>query len=166
MTVDERARGNDAVTDTTRFGFQRTEERNKDVARQVIERIFVRHEDEAIDELIAPDFIPHTFGPMPRGRDGLREGMRRAAAGVSDPKFVIHALVAENDLVAAWLTSGATHTGTFMGIEPSGRRYSIDEMHLFRIKEGEVVEHWHTFDTAALLRQLQAEGPPEEKAAS
>jgi predicted ester cyclase len=134
-------------------------ERNKQVARDVIDRIFVHQENAAIDELIAPDFVPHTFGPMARGREGLREGMRRVAAGLSDPKFVIHALVAEGDLVAAYLTSGATHTGTFMGVQPSGRRYSIDEMHLFRIRDGWLVEHWHTFDTAQLMRQLKADVP-------
>lgn len=31
---------------------------NKDVARQVIERIFMRQEDAAIDELISPTFVP------------------------------------------------------------------------------------------------------------
>ncbi len=141
-------------------------ERNKQVARGVIERIFVHQEDAAIDELIAPDFVPHTFGPMGRGREGLREGMRRAATGVSDAKFVIHALVAEGELVAAYLTSGATHTGPFMGVEPSGRRYSIDEMHLFRIRDGRLVEHWHTFDTAQLMRQLKTDETSGAKTAN
>ena len=63
--------------------------------RQLIDRIFVHQEDRAIDELIALDFVPHTFGPMPPGREGLREGMKRAGAGVSDPEFVIHDLIAE-----------------------------------------------------------------------
>src|SRR5688572_30151908 len=64
-----------------------TLEANKEIARQLIERIFIRQEDSAIDELVAEDFTPHTFGPMPKGREGLREGMKRAGAGVSDPTF-------------------------------------------------------------------------------
>jgi predicted ester cyclase len=161
MAIQQRAR-----TDQPSTAADADLERNKQVARDVIDRIFIHHEDAAIDELIAPDFLPHTFGPMARGRDGLREGMRRAAAGVSDAKFVIHDLVAEGDLVAARITSGATHTGTFMGVEPSGRRYSIDEMHLFRIRDGRLVEHWHTFDTAQLMRQLETDATSGEKAAS
>lgn len=134
-------------------------ERNKQVARQVIERIFVRQEDAAIDELVAADFVPHTFGPMAPGREGLREGMRRAGAGVSEARFEIHDMIAEGDRVAVRLTTSARHTGPFMGIEPSGNRYSIEEIHIFRIRDGQVVEHWHEFDKMALLAQLRGDQP-------
>jgi predicted ester cyclase len=132
-------------------------ERNKDIARQVIERIFVRQEDAAIDELVSDRFVAHTFGPMAPGREGLREGMRRAGAGVSEAKFEIHDLIAEADRVAARLTTSARHTGRFMGIAPTGNRYSIDEMHIFRIRDGLLVEHWHTFDRADLIGQLKGD---------
>jgi len=132
-----------------------TLERNKDTVRRIVERIFVRQEDGAIDELVSEDFVPHTFGPMPKGREGLREGMKRAGAGVSDPEFTIHDLIAEGDRVAARLTTTARHTGPFMGIEPTGNRYSIDEIHIFRLRDGQMVEHWHAFDTASLLAQLK-----------
>ena len=131
---------------------------NKETTRQIIERIFVRQEDDAIDELVAEDFTPRTFGPMPPGREGLREGMKRAGAGVSDAEFTIHDLIAEGDCVAARLTTSARHTGTFMGIEPSGRRYSNQELHIFRLRDGQLVEHWHAFDTASLMAQLKGEG--------
>ena len=94
---------------------------------------------------------------MPPGREGLREGMRRAGAGVSEPEFTIHDLIAEGDRVAARLTTTARHTGTFMGIPPTGRRYSIDEIHIFRFREGRLVEHWHEFDKASLMRQLEGD---------
>jgi predicted ester cyclase len=130
---------------------------NKAIARAVIERIFMRQEDAAIDELISPTFVAHTFGPMPPGREGLRAGMQRAGAGVSEASFEIHDLIAEDDRVVARLTSSARHSGTFMGIEPTGKRYSIDEIHIFRIRDGQVVEHWHEFDKLALMQQLKGE---------
>ena len=131
-------------------------ERNKQVARQVIERIFIRQDDAAIDELVSDRFVPHTFGPMAPGREGLREGMRRAGAGVSDARFEIHDMIAEDDRVAVRLTTSARHTGRFMGIEPTGNRYTIDEIHIFRIRDGQVVEHWHEFDRAALSASSRA----------
>lgn len=135
-----------------------TLEENKALARQIVERIFVNQEDAAIDELVSEDFKPHTFGPMPPGREGLREGMKRAGAGVSEPEFTIHDLIAEADRVAARLTTSGRHTGTFMGIAPTGRRYSIEEIHVFRLRDGQLVEHWHAFDTASLMAQLKGEG--------
>jgi predicted ester cyclase len=134
-----------------------TLERNKEIAREIIDRIFVHQEDAAIDELVAEDFVPHTFGPMPPGREGLREGMKRAGSGISDPEFEIHDLIAEGDRVAVRLTTSARHTGTFMGAEPTGKRYSIDEIHIFRLREGQLVEHWHEFDKGTLLAQLQGD---------
>lgn len=132
-------------------------ERNKLVARQVIDRIFMRQDDSAIDELVSDRFVAHSFGPMAPGREGLREGMRRAGAGVSEARFEIHDMIAEDDRVAVRLTSSARHTGRFMGIEPSGNRYTIDEIHIFRIRDGQMVEHWHEFDRAALLGQLRGD---------
>ena len=132
---------------------------NKERVREIIDRIFVHQEEAAIDELVAEDFVPHTFGPMPPGREGLREGMRRAGAGISDPEFTIHDLIAEGDRVAARLTTSARHTGTFMGIEPTGKRYSIDEIHIFSLRDGMLAEHWHEFDKGALMAQLKGEAP-------
>ena len=153
------------MTTTTRaLTNPETLEANKEVVRQIVDRIFVHQEDTAIDALVSEEFVPHTFGPMPPGRDGLREGMRRAAAGVSDAEFEIHDLIAEGDRVAARLTTTARHTGTFMGIEATGKRYSIDEMHIFRLRDGLLVEHWHEFDKAALLAQLKGDAPVKGEA--
>jgi len=132
-------------------------EQNKAVAREIIDRIFVHQEDAAIDELIAEDFVPHTFGPMPPGRDGLRAGMQRAGAGLSEARFEIDDMIAEGDRVAVRVTTSARQTGPFMGLEPTGRRYSIEEIHIFRIRDGQLVEHWHQFDKMGLLQQLRGE---------
>ena len=152
MTTLERA-------DTNELGAPAQLEANKVRVREIVDRIFVHQEDAAIDELIAEDFVPHTFGPMPPGREGLREGMQRVGAGVSDPEFTIQDLIAEGDRVAARLTTSARHTGPFMGIEPSGKRYTIDEIHIFRLRDGMLIEHWHEFDKGALLAQLKGEAP-------
>jgi len=130
---------------------------NKATAREIIDRIFVHQEDAAIDELIAEDFVPHTFGPMPPGRDGLRAGMQRAGAGLSEARFEIDDMIAEGDRVAVRVTTSARQTGPFMGLEPSGKRYSIEEIHVFRIRDGRLVEHWHQFDKMGLLQQLKGD---------
>jgi steroid delta-isomerase-like uncharacterized protein len=127
---------------------------NKAVVRRFIDEVFVGGDPAAVDALIAPDAVFHTypFGDDPRA--GMRAAIERVSAGLSDAVFTVHELVAEGDLVAARLTTAATQTGPFMGMPPSGRRYEIEELHLFRIRDGQVVEHWHQFDQMGMMRQL------------
>ena len=57
------------------------------------------------------------------------------------------------------LTSRARQVGPFMGLPPSGKSYEIGEIHIFRIREGKVVEHWHQADFLGMMRQLGALPP-------
>ena len=107
-----------------------------------------------VDELVAPDFRSYTWGPQGTDREGLRQAMGRAAAGLSDVRFTVEDSIAEGDRVAVRVTASATQTGEFMGMPPTGRRYTIGEIHIFRIADGRLVEHWHQYDQPGLIRQL------------
>lgn len=128
---------------------------NKAVVRRFIEEVF-GGDFGAVDELVGEDFTPHSWGPIAPGREALKEAMTRVSAGLSDGHMEIEDMIAEGDRVAVRLTSTATHTGTFMGLPPSGRTYSVPEIHIFRVRDGKVVEHWREMDTMALMRQLGA----------
>ena len=132
--------------------------KTKQVALAFIDRVFVHQDPAAVDDLATDDFTAHTFGPLPPGREPLKQAMARAGQGVSEPRFDIEDVIAEGDRVAVRLTTSAIHSGTFMGMPASGRRYAISEIHIFRIRDGQVAEHWHEFDRAALMRQLRGEG--------
>jgi len=43
-----------------------------------------------------------------------------------------------------------------MGMPPSGKRYEIGEIHIFRLRDGKVVEHWHQLDQMGMMKQLGA----------
>jgi predicted ester cyclase len=43
-----------------------------------------------------------------------------------------------------------------MGMPPSGKTYEIEEIHVFRLRDGKVAEHWHQFDQMAMMKQLGA----------
>jgi steroid delta-isomerase-like uncharacterized protein len=131
-------------------------ERNKALVRRFIDEIFLKRDFSAVDELLTEDFTPHTWGPMPPGRDGLKEAIGRVSAGITDARMTVEDVIAEGDRVAARLTSSATHTGEFMGMPPSGKRYEIGEIHIFRVADGRVAEHWHQADFLGMMRQLGA----------
>jgi steroid delta-isomerase-like uncharacterized protein len=132
-----------------------TTDDNKALVRQFIERVFERGDVAAVDELVAADFVPHTY-PGTTDREGLKRAMERVSQGLSDTRFTIEDVVAEGDLVAVRLTSGATQVGEFMGMRPTGKRYEIEEIHIFRVADGRISEHWHQFDQLGMMRQLGA----------
>jgi steroid delta-isomerase-like uncharacterized protein len=131
-------------------------EANKAIVRRFIDDVFLRGRFDAVDELVTDDFTPHTWGPMPPGRDGLKQAIDRVSQGISDPRMTIDDMIGEGDTVAVRLTSSATQTGTFMGLPPSDKRYEIGEIHWFRLRDGRIAEHWHQADFLGMLRQLGA----------
>ena len=134
-----------------------TTEDNKALVRRFIDEIFLEGKPEAVDELLADDFVPHNWGKTGTGKSAMTEAIKRASAGLSDAQMTIEDVIAEGDKVAVRLTSHAVQTGPFMGLPPSGKPYTIEEIHIFRIRDGLLVEHWHAFDRMALLGQLKGD---------
>jgi steroid delta-isomerase-like uncharacterized protein len=127
---------------------------NKALVRRFIDEIFVQGRKDAVDELLADDFVAHTWPSTGHPKDDLKGAIDRTSGALSDPSFTIDDMIAEGDRVAVRLTTGATQVGTFMGMPASHKRYSIEEIHVFRIDGGKVVEHWHQFDQMGMMKQL------------
>jgi steroid delta-isomerase-like uncharacterized protein len=131
-------------------------EQNKAVVDRFIREVFVEGRPEAVDELVTEDFVPHTRGQMVEGRDGLRQAMGRVARGLADVRMTVEDVITEGDRVAVRLTSQARQVGELMGMPPSGREYRIEEIHIFRLRDGQIVEHWHQADFLGMMKQLGA----------
>ena len=129
-----------------------TIEDNKALVRRFISEIFEQSRVEAVDELCADDFIGHTWGNA--DKEGLKQAMARVAKGLADARFTIEDMIGEDDQVAVRLTASARQVGEFMGMPASGKAYEIGEIHIFRIRDGKVAEHWHQFDSAGMMKQL------------
>jgi steroid delta-isomerase-like uncharacterized protein len=127
---------------------------NKDLVRRFVEEVFVRGRSEAVDGLVTPDFVSH--GLPGSGPEVMKAAIARVGPALTDATMTIHDLIAAGDRVAVRLTSRATQTGTFMGMPPSGKTYEIEEIHIFRITDGKVAEHWHQGDFVGMMRQLGA----------
>jgi steroid delta-isomerase-like uncharacterized protein len=129
---------------------------NKAIVRRFVDEIFVQGRRETIDELLADDFVAHTWPSTGHPKDDLKNATERAHGALTNPRFTIDDMIAEGDRVAVRLTTGATQTGSFMGMPPSGKSYEISEIHIFRLRDGKVIEHWHQFDQMGMMKQLGA----------
>jgi predicted ester cyclase len=90
------------------------------------------------------------------GKADLRRAIDRLSTVLADANFTVEDLIVEGDRVAVRVTARATQVGEFLGVAPTGRAYAIGEIHIFRIRDGQVVEHWHQYDQVGMMRQLGA----------
>jgi steroid delta-isomerase-like uncharacterized protein len=134
-----------------------TIESNKDLARRFVERIFEGLEASAVDELVADDFESHAYPNTPDGKTFLRESTTRMAAALADTEFRIEDMIGEEDRVAVRVTASARQVGEFMGIPATNRSYKVGEIHIFRVRDGRIAEHWAQVDTMGILRHLKGE---------
>lgn len=76
-------------------------------------------------------------------------------ASFSDVHMRIVELVAEGETVVGRFACSGTHTGTWLGRPPTGRRFvNVAEVYFFRVVDGRITRAWGLEDTAERLRQL------------
>jgi predicted ester cyclase len=129
-------------------------------AKDVVDEMFRRQQagdDTALDDLVAEDLVNHAAGPQ--GRDGLKRILRVIDSDLGPVTVEQHHLVGEGDLVAQHLTLHGTHRASTMpllaGANVSGRPAAWTFIHIWRVADGMIVEHWACRDDMGLLEQLR-----------
>ena len=63
-------------------------------------------------------------------------------------------IIIEGDKVVTCGTFTARHTGYFQGLPPTQKQIKISIMHIDRVEDSKIVEHWGQGDTQGLMQQL------------
>ena len=71
-----------------------------------------------------------------------------------DLQWRIEEMVAEGDRVVARTTMSGTQQGEFFGIPPAGRRVTMSGIHMLRVADGKLIEHWGNNDDPGMMQQL------------
>jgi steroid delta-isomerase-like uncharacterized protein len=131
-------------------------EHNKLLVRRAIDEVWNGGNLVAIDEFVAGDFVAHgsTLGGDIHGPEGARRFFAALRDAFPDIRFTIEDQIAEGDRVVTRWTARATHTGTFLGVPPTGRPIRITATDVDRIANGKVVECWSQMDDLGLMQQL------------
>lgn len=130
----------------------------KAVVRRFNREVIEQGNRAAFDALVDPAFVNRSAPPgAPDGMESLwntfRDVLRPA---LPDLLVTIHDQVAEGDKVTSRKTVSGTHTGTLLGIEPTGRAVSIDVIDIVRVVDGRYVEHWGINSLPSVLARLRA----------
>ena len=115
------------------------------------------HDIDQMDRLFHPDF--RWIGNTGCGfKDGLKEfqgnWQRPFRAAFSDKVCIDEARIVQGEWAAAFGRQEAVHSGTFMGIAPTGKRVEIRYMDFWKVSEGRIQDNWVMVDFPYVLKQL------------
>ena len=119
-------------------------EANKEVVRRLVAEVLNGGHLEVVDELYAPELAP-----------AARRWIAPFRASFPDVRMEIVELIAEGDKVVSRFTCSATHLGEWLGHPPTGRRFDrVDEVSIFRFRDGMIAHVWSLEDSLGRLHQL------------
>lgn len=135
------------------------EEVNKAAQRRVWEEIWNKGNYEIIPELIAPDFVEHTPLVDVKGPEGFKQAITGMRPAFPDMHATIEDIFAEGDKVATRFTVTGTFKGEYMGIAPTGKKFTSRGILITWWVDGKEVEAWAAWDTSAFYQQLGISPP-------
>ncbi len=141
---------------------------NVDLCVRAQRELFGAGRLELADELIAPDCVDHGGESAPggpgreadaaRGPDAIKTVVRWLRGAFPDLTYEVEDAFGDGDRVALRCTVRGTHQGEFLGRPPTGRSFAVGQIHLFRVRDGQIAEHWACRDDVGMMRQLGLAG--------
>ena len=118
------------------------EQRNLAVVERFLADVLGRGDLAVLDEVTAPDVVVNSgispLGPI-RGRQAFREALGVLAA-FTFVDFTVEDLLAVGDRVIVRYRARADHTGDQLGVPATGKRVTMWEIRLMRLRDGLIVE--------------------------
>jgi predicted ester cyclase len=129
-------------------------EDNKVLILQFYKSFDDRKMEEAMNSL-APDFTAYMAGlPEPLNSEGFKQFGMSFYVAFSQGTHIFDEVIVAGDKVVTCGRFEATHLGEFQGLPPTGKRIKLSVMHIDRVENGKIVEHWGQGDALGLMQQL------------
>ena len=129
-------------------------EQNKAVVRKFYE-VFDQQDTEQGQELMSTDIVSRGLDTAPRkGFDAIMQYATMIFTAFPDGRHVLAEVIAEGEKVVTRGTFSGTHQGELMGIPPTGKQVNFSVVHIDRVVNGKIVEHWGQGDTFTMMQQL------------
>lgn len=127
-------------------------ETNKALRQQWADRLAAKDIDGAM-ELLSTDFVSHIPGAVWHKED-TRRFFEMQIAAFPDHNAITLQVIADDEYISHYMRSEGTHEGQFLFLQPSGKYLTWEFIDIFRVKDGQFVEHWVESDTFGMLMQL------------
>ena len=113
-----------------------------------------RNIDRALS-LLAPNFVAHMAGiSEPLDSNGFKKFGMEFYSAFTNGQHQFDEIIVEGSKVVTCGTFTAIHSGEFQGLPPTDKQVKISVMHIDRVENGSIVEHWGQGDVRGLMQQL------------
>ena len=110
---------------------------------------------QTIDEIVDPDVLIRTPVPVEAtGSQALKEVFAKLHKAFPDLRVTVEDLIAEGDKVVGRNRVTGTHQGEYMGLPPTAKSITYNEIFIFRFADGRIVETWGVVDVFSQMKQL------------
>lgn len=127
------------------------------VINQFVEEYKNRHNPDIVDKLVDENCKIHI--PLPgltQGREGMRINGKMICDAFPDVHVEREFYITEGDIFMERARAVATHKGSLMGIEPTGKKIIWTELHAYRVEDGQITEVWTEADFMGIMVQIGA----------
>ena len=114
------------------------------------------HDTSSFAEIHTENYIQHS-GRSPNGLAAQIENFRGIFGRMPDVQARVEDRIIAGDKVVARMALSATHTQPMQGIAPTGRRFTLRTIDIWRVENGKLAEHWDIVDFPGLQKQLRGE---------
>lgn len=134
-----------------------TTDENEAMARRIFEEIWQQHNHDAIDELVAEEYVLHDSSmpdsDWPKGREGYRQ-MAEMGAGMIDGDIELEQVIPAGEyVIVRWRQTG-THVGQMGTIEPTNEEVTVTGIEIDRFEDGMLAETWQEINLLPMLMQI------------
>ena len=130
--------------------------RNKEIVREFTRIFKNQHNVDGIDHLFSASFKHNFKQPLPPGLNGFKQVGRMMNAAFPDVVVTEQDLVANEDTVVERSSAVGTHRAPLMGEPATNEKIQWTEIHIYRIRDQRIVEHWVEWSALELFKQIGA----------
>ena len=108
-----------------------------------------------IDEIFEPDVVIRTPLPLDvTGVQAIKRVWEVLLRAFPDIHVTTEDMIAEGDKVVCRNSVTGTHQGEYMGLPPTGKSVTYNEIFIGRFVNGRVAETWGVVDVLSQMKQL------------
>lgn len=141
-------------------------EHRKTLLSRFLQYVWSEGDIDAVDRYIADAYsIRHDPGDRWEGQTldlaGFKNRLRLSRAPFPDQRFVVQAMIAEGNAIAATWHWMATHLGDFPGFPATGKPLRMSGMTVYDFDAADrLTGHWQVADRLGIYQQLQRDRAP------